>query len=69
MRGKLGIERLFGWTRTRPEAEPVDPADVGTAFGMELSIENRRKTDDDTNSSSVAPAQPAGKPAALRKSG
>jgi hypothetical protein len=69
MRGKLGIERLFGWARARPEAEPVDPADVGTAFGMELSIENRRKLDDDGNSSSVAPTLPTGTPAASRKSG
>jgi hypothetical protein len=38
MDGKLGLDRLWRWARTRPEADTVDAADMGTAFGMELSI-------------------------------
>jgi hypothetical protein len=39
MDGKKGLRRLFLWPRPRPEPKAVDPADVGTAFGMELVIE------------------------------
>jgi hypothetical protein len=67
MGGKLGIERLFGWTRSRREADPVDAADVGTAYGMELSIENVRKTDDGATPSSVAPSPPPATQVVRRK--
>jgi hypothetical protein len=39
MDGKRGLQRLFRWPRLRPEPGAVDAADVGTAYGMELSID------------------------------
>lgn len=36
---KRGLQRLFRWPRLRPEPGAVDAADVGTAYGMELSID------------------------------
>lgn len=38
----------FNWLRGSPEADEIDAADVGTAFGMELSFD--------------APAQPTTTP-------
>ncbi len=38
MGGRLNIERIFGWTRRRTPLPP-DAAEVGTAFGMELSLQ------------------------------
>ncbi len=38
MDGKLGIGRLWRWAQERFEADTVEAADMGTAFGMELSI-------------------------------
>jgi hypothetical protein len=43
MDGRPRIEHLFRWTRARPEPEAIDAADVGTAFGMELSIDEARQ--------------------------
>jgi len=55
MDGKQGLGRLWRWARARADATPVpDAADVGTAFGMELSIEAERRAADD--------APPAAKP-------
>ncbi len=39
MDGKKGLHRLFRWPRLRPEPAAIDAADVGTAYGMELSID------------------------------
>ena len=39
MGGKTGLQRLFRWARQRPESSDIDAADVGTAFGLELSID------------------------------
>jgi hypothetical protein len=39
MAAKLGLERLFCWVWRRPDAPAVDPADMGTAFGMEMSFD------------------------------
>ena len=39
MDGKRSIGRFFGWARPRPAPDELDAADVGTAFGMELSLE------------------------------
>jgi hypothetical protein len=39
MEAKKGLQRLFRWPGPRPEPDAVDPADMGTAFGMELSID------------------------------
>lgn len=39
MGSRLGIERLFRWSRPR-QPEPPDAAEVGTAFGMELSLQS-----------------------------
>jgi hypothetical protein len=36
---KLGLERLVRWMRPHQPWDAVDAADVGTAFGMELSFE------------------------------
>lgn len=38
MGGRLNIERILRWTRSRTPIEP-DAAEVGTAFGMELSLQ------------------------------
>jgi hypothetical protein len=38
MDSKRGIGRFFGWTRPQHAPEEPDAADVGTAFGMELSL-------------------------------
>jgi hypothetical protein len=43
MVGRLRIKHLFRWTRARPEPEAIDAADLGTAFGMELSIDEARQ--------------------------
>lgn len=39
MDGKRGLQRLFRWPRMPVEPGAVDAADVGTAYGMELSID------------------------------
>jgi len=39
-----GFERLLGWRRRRPGPGSVDPADVGTAYGMELRLDARNDT-------------------------
>jgi hypothetical protein len=69
MKGKSGFERLFGWTRVRPKAGIVDATDVGTAFGMELSIEDARRRADSATPDQGQRDQPAGTPAAPRKPG
>ena len=38
MGGRLNIERILRWTRGRTPLPP-DAAEVGTAFGMELSLQ------------------------------
>jgi hypothetical protein len=67
MAGKSGIERLFRWTRTRPESDAIDAAEVGTAFGMELSIEDARQRDKDAAATSDEAGEQVAKPAAPRK--
>lgn len=59
MAGKLGLERLFRWIGLRSAPQSVDAADVGTAYGMELSFDS---TEEQCGSKSSA--QAAGKPAA-----
>jgi hypothetical protein len=39
MDGKRGLQRLFRWPRVPAEPGAVDAADMGTAYGMELSID------------------------------
>ena len=57
MDGKQGLGRLWRWIRARPDAEAaLDAADVGTAFGMELSIEAEQREARDTQAN--PPAQP-----------
>jgi hypothetical protein len=43
MDSKLKFSRLWRWVQTRPDANVPDAADVGTAFGMELSIEAEQR--------------------------
>ncbi len=38
MANLLGLERVLHWWRRGPDLRGVDPADMGTAFGMELSF-------------------------------
>lgn len=58
MAGKLGLEWLFAWARSRSAPRRVDPADVGTAYGMELSFDsaegNERAKDESRASDKVA---------------
>jgi hypothetical protein len=42
MDGKRALQRLFRWPRRRPEPGAIDAADVGTAYGMELSLDETR---------------------------
>ena len=64
MDGKLRLDRLWRWARVRPDADAApDAADVGTAFGMELSIEAEQRE----ASEAAAAAEPSqSKPAAAR---
>lgn len=36
--GVPAASRFFGWVRPREAAPAPDPADLGTAFGLELSL-------------------------------
>ena len=57
MNGKQGLGRLWRWIRARPDAHAaLDAADVGTAFGMELSIEAEQREARDTQAN--PPVQP-----------
>jgi hypothetical protein len=57
MDGRKGLQRLFRWPRQRPEPGAVDPADVGTAFGMELSMEEAAGNDAAASSPDYSPAR------------
>jgi hypothetical protein len=46
MDGKSGWERLFRWARPRAHPQVVDAADVGTAYGMELTIDASQRAED-----------------------
>ena len=39
MDSKRSFGRFFGWSRSQPADDEPDAADVGTAFGMELSLQ------------------------------
>jgi len=38
MANKNGLDRVLGWLWQRGASHEIDAADVGTAFGMELSL-------------------------------
>lgn len=60
MDGKQGLGRLWRWARARPAADVApDAADVGTAFGMELSIEAEKREASDTPAAKPAKTAPA----------
>jgi hypothetical protein len=44
MDAKLRLERLFRWAFARPAPHTIDAAEVGTAYGMELSIDAARQS-------------------------
>jgi len=54
MDGKLGLERLFRWTRMRAEPQAVDAADMGTAYGMELTIDACQQAADEAKAKDAA---------------
>jgi hypothetical protein len=61
MDGKLGWSRLFAWGRARAQPQEPDAADVGTAFGMEISLQFEptqaaEDADEDEHSRRGAPA-------------
>lgn len=59
MDNKQGLGRLWRWARARPAADVVpDAADVGTAFGMELSIEAEKREAGDPPAAKPAKATP-----------
>jgi hypothetical protein len=65
MDSKLGLERLFRWARPRSASEVIDAADVGTAYGMELSIDASQQAADDAKATAARAAAEApqdGKP-------
>jgi len=45
MDAKLRLERLFRWAFARAAPRSIDAAEVGTAYGMELSIDAARQSD------------------------
>ena len=55
MHKKLALERILRRTRSRPKPDPVDAADVGTADGLELSIDASQRTVDEANTPRVEP--------------
>ena len=55
MGGRLNIERILRWTRGRTPVQP-DAAEVGTAFGMELSLQP--EIDDTDIDAAEAAAEP-----------
>ena len=67
-----GFERLLGWLRARaagPSAD-ADPADVGTAYGMELCLhaqDEAQRSPGHDRKQSGANAKGAGKHPASRK--
>jgi len=62
MDSKQGLGRLWRWARARPAADVApDAADVGTAFGMELSIEAEKREAGETQAAKPAEAAPAAK--------
>jgi hypothetical protein len=67
MTGKAGIERQFDRTQARPQDDVVDPADMGTAYGMELSIEDARKSAENAMPTGEKHVDPAKTPAAAPK--
>ncbi len=64
MDSKQGLGRLWRWVRARPDADAaLDAADVGTAFGMELSIEAEQRAARDAQADpSAEPAPAASRP-------
>ena len=38
MANRNGLDRVLGWLWQRGASHEIDAADVGTAFGMELSL-------------------------------
>ena len=59
MDSKRGFGRFFGWSRPQPASDELDAADVGTAFGMELSLEaDEPKPDTQDSRPAALPAVP-----------
>ncbi len=40
MAAQLHTSKFFGWVRAREEKPVLDAADLGTAFGLEVSLED-----------------------------
>ena len=55
-----GAHKFFGWIRPR-EPVPLDAADLGTAFGLEVSL---GEPDERLR---IQPAEPGDEPAELRE--
>ena len=65
MDGKQRLGRLWRWARSRPAADVApDAADVGTAYGMELSIEAERRDAGEAPAAKPAEDAPTATPAA-----
>jgi len=65
MDGKLGLRRLWRWAQAQRQTDAPDAADVGTAFGMELSIEAERREEASRAPQAIAEC-PENPPAAVR---
>lgn len=65
MDGKLGLGRFWRWAQGQRQTAAPDAADVGTAFGMELSIEAERREARHPPQAVAEPAERA--PAAVRR--
>ena len=57
----LGLERVLGWFWQRPAAQDFDAADMGTAFGMELSFRPNDETAGDPEPDPPAAPRTEGK--------
>ena len=49
MDGNRRFERFFRWARPRHDPREVDAADMGTAFGMELTLDASQRAASDTD--------------------
>lgn len=50
---KRGLQRFFRWARPRDGAQAIDAADMGTAYGMELSLDASQEAEDEARAATA----------------
>lgn len=58
MNSKMSLERLLRWAWPGRNPDDTDAADVGTAFGMELSMEAQAQAAFEAKAPSAAQTRP-----------